>query len=157
MALHRLKSLTVGVPDVDRAVGYYSDFGLEQIAPARFATVEGGEQFVLEHSPVRRLLGMTIAADHLDDLARIAADLRTLNLPCRWDTGTLHTREPVADIAVDVVAEPRLVRTPVPATPSNGPGRLDRADTRAPVLARSYLGGGRAAIPRWTGNIRKWS
>lgn len=138
MALHRLKSLTVGVPDVARTAAYYSEFGLEQIAPARFATVEGGEQFALEHSPVRRLLGMTIAVDHLDDLARIAADLRTLDLPCRWEAGVLHTREPVAGIAVDVVTEHRLVRTPVPPTPYNGPGRLDRADVRAPVLSRSH-------------------
>ncbi|MGW4394955.1 VOC family protein [Amycolatopsis nivea] len=137
MALHRLKSLTVGVPDVAGTAGYYADFGLTQLAPGRFATVEGGEQFVLAHSRVRRLLGLTVAVDDADDLGRIAANLDRLGIPVRREAESLHAREPIADIAVEAVVAPRLVRTPVPATPYNGPGRLDRANTRAPVLSRT--------------------
>ncbi|MFE5159520.1 VOC family protein [Streptomyces sp. NPDC056697] len=137
MALHRLQSLTVGVPDVAEAADYYVDFGLAQVAPGRFATVEGGEQFFLEHSPVRRLLGMAVAADDGDDLDRIAANLDRLQLPCERDTGSLRTREPVAGVSVEVRVAPRLTRVTVAATPYNGPGRLDRAGTRAPVLSRT--------------------
>jgi catechol 2,3-dioxygenase-like lactoylglutathione lyase family enzyme len=138
MALHRLKSLTVGVPDVARTAEYYVDFGLEQVAPGRFATVEGGEQFVLEPSRIRRLLGMTIAVDDTDDLGRIAGNLKRLDVPVQRDAETLRAREPIADIEVEVTVAPRLVRTPVPATPYNGPGRLDRPGTRAPALSRTY-------------------
>ncbi|MFH9223409.1 VOC family protein [Streptomyces lydicus] len=137
MALHRLKSLTVGVPDVARTADYYVDFGLEQLAPGRFATVEGGEQFVLRPARIRRLLGMTIAVDDIDDLGRIAANLRRLDVPVQQDGASLRATEPVADIAVEAVVEPRPARTSVPATPYNGPGRLDRAGTRAPVLSRT--------------------
>ena len=31
MALHRLTSITPGVPDVDAAAGYYEDFGLTPV------------------------------------------------------------------------------------------------------------------------------
>ncbi|MGW0193972.1 VOC family protein [Nonomuraea sp. NPDC003201] len=137
MALHRLKSLTVGVPDVARTAGYYVDFGLEQLTPGRFATVEGGEQFVLQPARIRRLLGMTIAVDDIDDLGRITGNLKRLDVPIQQDGASLRATEPIADIAVEVVVEPRLARIPVPATPYNGPGRLDRAGTRAPVLSRT--------------------
>ncbi|MEU5088892.1 VOC family protein [Streptomyces sp. NPDC021356] len=137
MALHRLKSLTVGVPDVTGAADYYVDFGLEQVAPGRFATAEGGEQFFLRYSPTRRLLGMAVAADDGDDLDRIAANLARLDLPCERDAGTLRTREPVAGVSVEVCVAPRPARSVVPPTPYNGPGRPDRSGTRAPVLSRT--------------------
>ncbi|GAA2332552.1 VOC family protein [Streptomyces violaceusniger] len=137
MALHRLQPLTVGVPDVAGAADYYIDFGLEQVAPGRFATVEGGEQFFLEYSPVRRLLGMAVATDDGDDLDRISANLDRLQLPCERDTGSLRTREPIAGVSVEVRVAPRLTRVTVAATSYNGPGRLDRAGTRAPVLSRT--------------------
>ncbi|MYU26069.1 VOC family protein [Streptomyces sp. SID8352] len=137
MALHRLQSLTVGVPDVAGTAGYYADFGLRQVAPGRFATVHGGEQFFLAHSPVRRLLAMSVAADDPDDLARIAARLTRLGLPSQLAGTTLRTREPVADILVEVVVAERLVIEPHPPTPYNGPGRIERPGTRAPVLSRT--------------------
>ena len=51
MPLHRLSSITIGVPDVAEAAAYYAEFGLEQVTPNRFATQDGGEQLRLEYAP----------------------------------------------------------------------------------------------------------
>jgi catechol 2,3-dioxygenase-like lactoylglutathione lyase family enzyme len=42
MALHRLTSITIGVPNVDEACAFYRDFGLQETAPGRFSTEAGG-------------------------------------------------------------------------------------------------------------------
>ncbi len=56
MALHRLTSITIGVPDVAATAPYYERFGLRPAGDGRFATVDGGEQLRLVASPVRRLV-----------------------------------------------------------------------------------------------------
>ena len=50
MALHRLGSVTIGVPDVAATAAYYDDFGLTRTDGGGFATAEGGEQLKLVHT-----------------------------------------------------------------------------------------------------------
>ena len=70
MALHRLTSITVGVPNVDETAAYYTEFGLKPLGGNVFATADGGEQFKLAHAPQRRLL--EFAASRLATGARSA-------------------------------------------------------------------------------------
>lgn len=54
MALHRLTSVCIGVPNVAETAAYYEEFGLTRLDDDRFATVDGGEQLRIVHSPRRR-------------------------------------------------------------------------------------------------------
>ena len=56
MALHRLLSVTLGVPDVPAAATFYRDFGLTESRPGTFATTAGGDQLRLEPATRRRLV-----------------------------------------------------------------------------------------------------
>lgn len=149
MGLHRLSGLTIGVPDVQANAQYYADFGLRALdetgAPGapppavndiRFATADGGEQLRLVRSARRRLVRMGIAADDADDIARIAEALDRREHPYERDGDSLRTREPAADILVEVTVESRLRMSPTPPPPLNRPGDLRRIDARAPVLSR---------------------
>lgn len=78
MPLHRVDSLTLGVPDLAAATAFYEDFGLARCgapagagARATLATKEGGDQLELVPSLVRRLVQATFAADDGDDVLRI--------------------------------------------------------------------------------------
>jgi catechol-2,3-dioxygenase len=78
MALHRLTSITLGVPDVDAAAGYYEEFGLTPVGDGtvhRFATRDGGEQLRLARSAQRRLIELGIGVEDQDDLDRAAVSL----------------------------------------------------------------------------------
>jgi hypothetical protein len=44
MPLHRLTSITVGVPNVAPTAAYYAEFGLIPSAGGGFGTADGGEQ-----------------------------------------------------------------------------------------------------------------
>ncbi len=91
MPLHRLTKITLGVPNVEQTAAYYTEFGLTPAPRSRsastdvgtpaptgdrtFATVDGGEQLRIIHSPRRRLLELGVGADDPDDLDRVAAAL----------------------------------------------------------------------------------
>ncbi len=111
MPLHRVSSVTIGVPDVAATAEFYRDFNLSETAPGIFATADGGEQLRLAQSPVRRLLELAIGAD---DDAMAATD-------------------PGTGVRVRVEVAARVDQEPAPATPYNGPGRTERAG-RAPKL-----------------------
>ena len=51
MALHRLTSITLGVPDVGAAAVYYEELGLSPRGENRFATVDGGGDNTPSPSP----------------------------------------------------------------------------------------------------------
>ncbi len=148
MPLHQLNSVTIGVPNVSETTGYYREFGLREQSPGRFATADGGEQLIVEHSTVRRLLALSLGVDDRDDLDRITAQL----LGLRFDVGRLDdrisTREPVSDLRVEVSVTPRALQPETPPTPYNGPGRLNRPNSRAPVLDRTA-----AVRPRKLGHV----
>jgi catechol 2,3-dioxygenase-like lactoylglutathione lyase family enzyme len=142
MALHRLTSLIIGVPNVAETARYYTDFGLIPVAPApgeqqrRFATVDGGEQLTLVQTPVRRLVSIGIGAEDHDDLARTASQLAHLGIDSTTGADDLRTAEPVTGIGVTVSVVPRLTQHFEPEK-YNYPGRIERPDVRAPSLYRA--------------------
>lgn len=141
MSLHRLASVTVGVPDLDTTAQYYTDFGLTPVgggssAERRFATTDGGEQLTLVRTAVRRLVAITVGADDPDDLGRAAAGLASMGVFSTRDGDRLHTTEPASGVDVQVTVAPRIVQPEVAPTPYNGPGRIERAGTRAPGVLR---------------------
>lgn len=131
MALHRLQSLTLGVPDVDQTGRFYEDFGLLQTSPGVFATTDGGDQLCLQEAPTRRLLDATFAADDFDDLARASRTLRELGVAPSLSSDLLAVSEPITGIRVQVRVLPRLQQPKFAAAAVNGPGRIDRVNARA--------------------------
>ena len=51
MALHRLASVTIGVPNTAETAEYYTEFGLQPDDEQWFATQDGGRQLRLVHAP----------------------------------------------------------------------------------------------------------
>lgn len=137
MALHGLGKVTIGVPNVDDTIAYYSDFGLEHRGGGVFATRNGGEQLHIVHAPTRRLVELTVAADDPDDITAITARLTRLGLAIQHDGTSVSAVEPITGTVVHVAVRPRIVIEPaVSPTPYNGPGRIDRWG-RAPFLTRT--------------------
>jgi catechol 2,3-dioxygenase-like lactoylglutathione lyase family enzyme len=144
MALHRLTGITLGVPDVDRTAAYYAEFGLIPVTGAgssagpvhRFATVDGGEQLRIVPADRRALLSLGVGAEDPDDLGRIAAALAGLGVDAHRDERSLTATDPGSGVTVVVTMAPRLEQTATPPTRDNGPGRIDRAGTRATGVLR---------------------
>lgn len=134
MSLHRLTSITIGVPNVDETVAYYEEFGLTHHGDGSFSTEDGGQQLRIAHSSARRLLDIGIGVDDPDDVDRIARQLRALDLPIEHRSGLVVTEEPIAGFRATVSVSPRIQQSSEP-TPYNGPGRIDR-DGRAPGVLR---------------------
>ncbi|PKH38978.1 Catechol 2,3-dioxygenase [Nocardioides alpinus] len=134
MSLHRLTSITIGVPNVDETVAYYEEFGLTHDGDGSFSTTDGGQQLRIAYSQVRRLLDIGIGVDDPDDVDRIAQQLRALDLPIEHTKGAVITEEPIAGFRAAVSVSPRIEQTSQP-TPYNGPGRVDRSG-RAPGVLR---------------------
>jgi catechol 2,3-dioxygenase-like lactoylglutathione lyase family enzyme len=148
MPLHRLNSVTIGVPKVSETISYYREFGLREISDGRLATTDGGEQLIVQHASSRRLVAMSVGVDDRDDLDRITVQLTRRQFEVARAGNTITTREPVGDVRVEVTVTPRNVQEEVPPTPYNGPGRLERANNRAPVLSRTS-----AVRPRKLGHV----
>ncbi|PBC54407.1 VOC family protein [Rhodococcus sp. ACPA1] len=137
MALHGLGKVTVGVPNVDDTIAYYTEFGLEHRGNGVFATRNGGEQLHIVHALTRRLVELTVAADDPDDIAAVTARLTRLGVALDEDGTSVSAVEPVTGTIVRVAVRPRIVIEPaVLPTPYNGPGRIDRWG-RAPFLTRT--------------------
>ena len=132
MSLHSLLSVTIGVPSVTETAAYYADFGLTPGPDGWFSTADAGRQLRLLSAPVRRLLELRVGADDTDDLARAAAGLARLGVPSEQNATSVTTTEPVTGVRVVLDVAPRTRQDAIPATLYNGPGRLDRPDTRAP-------------------------
>jgi catechol 2,3-dioxygenase-like lactoylglutathione lyase family enzyme len=136
MGLHGLRSVTMGVPNVDETAAYYADFGLTPEPDHWFSTTDGGRQLQIAYAPTRRLLAMRVAADDADDLDRVAGSLTRIGIASSRDPDGLETAEPVTGMHVRLEIAPRLRQDEVPATSYNGPGRTERPDVRAPAFAR---------------------
>lgn len=135
MALHRLSHVVMGVPNVEETRSYYLDFGLRAGTGGGLTTLDGGEQLRIAYSPRRCILEIGVAVDDRDDLYRIAGRLRALDHPVQVEGDELLTAEPASGFAVRLAVLPRLVQQPEPATPYNGPGRIERHG-RAPGVVR---------------------
>lgn len=132
MALHRLTTITLGVPDVSASAAFLRDFGLTGEA-GRLSTRDGGEQLRLQASARRSLLSLGLGAEDDDDLGRIEARARQAAPASVLESnpGRLVLREPVTGLSVEVtVAAPYA--PPVAVHTFNRPGPLaDRCDVPA--------------------------
>lgn len=137
MALHGLGKVTIGVPNVDDTIAYYTEFGLSYRGDGNFHTANGGEQLQIVHARQRRLIELTVAADDADDVGEVAKRLTTTGLLCGLDTASVSAIEPITGTVVRVAIRPRIIIEPaVAATLYNGPGRIDRWG-RAPFISRT--------------------
>ncbi|MGW5640040.1 VOC family protein [Streptomyces sp. NPDC003832] len=137
MALHRLTSITMGVPDVAETAAYYADFGLTPDGDGWFTTLDGGRQLHIVRTPTRRLVEVRIGVDTPDDLAAAAARLRRLGVDPVLDGRTLTAYDRATAVRAVLEVAPRLVQPPVAAAATNGPGRPDRTGTRAAGILRT--------------------
>lgn len=136
MALHRLTTITLGVPAVAPVAAYYEEFGLTPVGPGRFATTDGGEQLRLVATPTRRLVELGIGADDADDLGRVARDLGRLGVSAELGSDTLVAHDPGTRVRVVVQIAERIQSAPTAASSYNGPGRVERRNLRADGILR---------------------
>lgn len=136
MSLHRLTTITLGVPDPAPVAAYYEEFGLTPLGDGRFASADGGEQLRLVATPTRRLVELGIGADDADDLGRIAAALRGLDVQSEMAGDTLVAHDVGTQVRVVVRIADRLQQMPAVASAMNAPGRLDRLTRRADCVLR---------------------
>jgi catechol 2,3-dioxygenase-like lactoylglutathione lyase family enzyme len=54
MALHRMNSVAIGVPNVDETRAFYRDFNLTETQPGVFASADGGEKTSTRSGLARR-------------------------------------------------------------------------------------------------------
>ncbi|MFG2592327.1 VOC family protein [Streptomyces sp. NPDC048438] len=137
MALHRLSSIVMGVPNGDETASYYTDFGLVPEADGWFSTCDGGRQLRIVNSPTRRLVEITIGVDSPDDLSAAAARLDRLGVHTQREDNVLVAHEKITGVRAVLRVEPRNVQPETPPTPYNGPGRIERSGTRAPAVLRA--------------------
>jgi catechol 2,3-dioxygenase-like lactoylglutathione lyase family enzyme len=119
MPLHRLTTLTLGVPDLDATRRFYTELGLDETAPGRFATAAGGEQLRLEPAPVAFLHHAAWEVADVDEVGRGAQRMLEAD-PRRhvWGLGRHHIgsnhfwylRDPAGNFAeytadVDVITD----------------------------------------------------
>ena len=88
------------------------------------------------HAPTRRLVELRVAVDTPDDLAAAASRLARLDVPADLTAGTLTAYDAPTGVRAVLEVAPRFVQPSVPATPYNGPGRIERAGGRAPGVLR---------------------
>jgi catechol 2,3-dioxygenase-like lactoylglutathione lyase family enzyme len=135
MGMHRLTSVTMGVPNVEETIAYYTEFGLSHIGGGVFRTEDGGEQLRIEFAPFRRLVELGVGVEDRDDVAKVAARLDKLGVERALDGDVLRAREPVSGFVARVEVAARIEQDPIDATPYNGPGRVERYG-RAPGVVR---------------------
>ncbi|MTD57286.1 VOC family protein [Amycolatopsis pithecellobii] len=136
MPLHRMNSVTIGVPDVSATTAYYEEFGLRSSSDGWLETTDGGAQLRLVKAPTRRLVGLDIGVDDPDDVARIAASLRSLGVEAAVSDHDVRATEPVTGAVVTASVTPHLQQVVAEPVAYNGPGRPDRGVSRAPAVLR---------------------
>jgi catechol 2,3-dioxygenase-like lactoylglutathione lyase family enzyme len=135
VALHRLASITIGVPNVEDTCRYYAEFGLARNGAA-LSTRDGGEQLRIVESATRRLIELCIGADDPDDLDRVADGLARLGISSHCDPSGVSAVDIHSGARVVVQLLPRISQVPATIGPYNGPGRADRKNQRAPGILR---------------------
>lgn len=137
MSLHRLTSLTLGVPSVAASTEFFRDFGLTESAPGVLATRDGGDQLHLTESPRRNLQRLGLGVHDADDLGRIAARLEAFGVPSTVAGGALTTHEPVTGLPIEVtVAAPLGAAAPAAPAVNRPSGPSDRVNRPADVVLR---------------------
>lgn len=134
MALHRLTSIVIGVPDVAATAAYYEEFGLTPLGGGRFATADGGEQLALVAAPQRRLIELGVGVDDPDDLARVAGSLNRLGIGSERTPTSLVAADAGTGARVVLRVADRIVQQCAEATPANRPGRNHRTQRADAIL-----------------------
>jgi catechol 2,3-dioxygenase-like lactoylglutathione lyase family enzyme len=135
MSLHRLRQITVGVPDVAATSGFYDAFGLTSRGDGSFATRDGGEQLRLVTTPWRRMEHLSVAVDDADDLARIGAALTVEGIDHTATDTQLDVHEQHTRINVSLVVEARSATPTHPTRPPvNAPGAVERINAPAETV-----------------------
>ena len=137
MPLHRLTSVTIGVPNVAETAAYYTEFGLTPQDDGWFGTRDGGRQLRIVHSPMRRLVEVHVGADDTDDLTRVADGLRRLGIESARGPHSVTAVEKATGVRATVEVTPRVTQVPARAVAYNGPGRIERTGARAPGVLRT--------------------
>jgi catechol 2,3-dioxygenase-like lactoylglutathione lyase family enzyme len=135
MGLHRLASITIGVPNVEDTARYYAEFGLTRDGGS-FSTRDGGEQLRIVESPTRRLIELCIGADDPDDLDRVTDRLATLGVTSQRDGASVSAVEIQSGARAVIKVLPRISQDPAASERYNGPGRVERTNHRAPGILR---------------------
>jgi len=135
VALHRLASITIGVPNVEDTCQYYSEFGLTRDGTS-LSTTYGGAQLQIVERPSRRLVELCVGADDTDDLDRVSSDLDTLGIAHKKDAGGVRAREIHSGIDTVVRVLPRISLDPPSESHDGGPGPGVRVNRRAPGILR---------------------
>ena len=139
MSLHRLTSITLGVPDPDASSTFFSDFGLTAGDDGWFATRDGGDQLRVvgraDAEPFEPAVGRGDDPELVAAVAR-AVEHTGLGTVIERSDDLLAIAEPVTGLRVDVtVAEPYAGVAPEPA--ANAPGAVHRTNRPADsVLTR---------------------
>lgn len=140
MSLHRLTSITLGVPNVDATAGYYTEFGLTPTTMAErthtFQTVDGGEQLRIVAAPHRRLVELGVGADDRDDLERIKSNLANLGVHVEKNSHSISAVDPGTRVSVYIELAPRLQSMPAPLPAYNTPGSVRRENSRSTAITR---------------------
>lgn len=142
MALHRLTSITLGVPSPEASGAFFSEFGLSESAPGRYATRDGGEQLVLEQSTRRCLRQLGVGAADGDDIERLARQVEKWSPTVPVQRGvdasgspTATVTEPITGVPVHISVAPRLGGSTVDRSTINGPGAaIERRDVPADAV-----------------------
>jgi hypothetical protein len=139
VALHQLTSFTLGVPNPGQTTAYYREFGLADSGGGWLATRDGGRQLRIVAAPTRRLIELRVGTDDADDLARAAGRLHGLGIGTTADpaAGTLTAHDPTTGVRAVLQVFPRLNQPNTNPAPCNGPGRTERAGTRAQGILRT--------------------
>lgn len=130
MSLHRLTSVTVGVPNLDASRGFYRDFGLDEGQPGRFSSRFGGEQLVLVEQAERGVREIGIGCDHPDDLSRVESSLASAGVDHVRSEAAIRLREPVTGLALRVEVAARIAADVSEPKVDNSHGARPRLNRR---------------------------
>jgi catechol 2,3-dioxygenase-like lactoylglutathione lyase family enzyme len=136
VALHQLRSITIGVPDPEPVAQYYEAFGLERSGNTVFSTTEGGRQLYLEATPTRRLVQLVVGVDDNDDLDRARSALDAAGHSVTATEASISVGEPDSGVKVVLELAPRVASLSVEPLSYNGAGLPERVGTRAPGVLR---------------------
>jgi catechol 2,3-dioxygenase-like lactoylglutathione lyase family enzyme len=137
MALHRLTSITMGVPNVEETTEYYSDFGLAREDDGWLTTRDGGRQLRIVAARTRRLVDLHVGVDDQDDLDRAVRRLAGLGIDATPQPGSLTAIDQATGTRAFLEIADRFVQDRADPSVFNGPGRTERQGRRAPGVLRT--------------------
>lgn len=131
MSLHRLLSITVGVPRPTELADFYGEVGLATNGAGEVSSPDGGTQVVIEEAPFRRLVGVDVGAADERDLDVIAARFEQMGVSIDHRDGALSAIDPTSHVRVRVSVASAISQQPTPVVIDNRPGATVRRNERA--------------------------